>query len=56
MQQNTVVRLLTIKGLKGKKIEMELTSVYGDEPLQISAVKKWRTHFRQGRTELRDDP
>jgi hypothetical protein len=32
--------LLTLKGLKAKQIEMELTSVYGDEGLQIFALKK----------------
>jgi hypothetical protein len=40
MEQRAVVRVLTLKGLKAKEIEMELRSVYGDEALQISAVKK----------------
>jgi hypothetical protein len=44
--------LLTLKGLKAKEIEMELTNVHGDEALQISAVRKWRIRFLQGRTEL----
>jgi hypothetical protein len=35
---------------------MELTSMYGNEALQISAIRKWRTHFLQGRTELGDYP
>jgi hypothetical protein len=34
--------LLTLKGFKAKKIEMEFTSAYRDEALQISAVKNWR--------------
>jgi hypothetical protein len=55
MEQRVVLRFLTIKGLKAKKIKMEITSVYGDEALQISAVKKWRKHFMLGRTELGDD-
>jgi hypothetical protein len=46
--------LLTLKGLKAKEIEMELTSVYEDETLQISAAKKWRTCFLQGRIEFGD--
>jgi hypothetical protein len=44
MEQRTVARVLTLKGLKGlkaKKIGMELTSVYGAEALQIFALKKW---------------
>jgi hypothetical protein len=35
---------------------MELTDVYGDEALQISALKKLLSSFLQGRTELGDDP
>jgi hypothetical protein len=48
--------LFDLPGLKAKEIETELTSVYGDEALQSSAVKKWRTRFLQGRTELGDSP
>jgi transposase len=56
MEQRVIARLLTLKGLKATEIEMELTSVYIDEALQISAVNKWRRHFLQGRTELGDKP
>jgi predicted GTPase len=52
MEQRAVVRFLTFRGLKAKEIEMKLTNVYGDEALQISAVKKQRMRFLQGRTEL----
>jgi hypothetical protein len=41
MDQRALARFLAIKDLKAKKIERELTSIYGDEALQISAVKKW---------------
>jgi hypothetical protein len=41
---------------KAQEIEMELIGLYGDDVLQISAGKKWRTHFLQGRTELGDEP
>jgi hypothetical protein len=47
---------LTTPGLKAKEIEMNPVSVYGDEALQIFAIKKWRTRLLQGRTELEDDP
>jgi transposase len=56
MEQRAVVHFLTVKGLKAKEIEMELTSIYEDEALQISALKKWWTRFLQGRTELGDNP
>jgi hypothetical protein len=56
MEQGAVVRFLDVKGLKVKKVEMKLTNLYGDEALQISAGKKWRTRFLQGRTEGGYDP
>jgi hypothetical protein len=40
MKQRAVIRFLTLKDLKTKKIAIKLTSVYGDEAFQISAVKK----------------
>jgi hypothetical protein len=45
MNQRTVVRVLTLKGLKAQEIEMELAGAYGDEALHISALKKWRVRF-----------
>jgi hypothetical protein len=54
MQHRAVARFLTLKGLKAEEIETKLTRVHGHEALQISAVKKWRTHFLQGRTENRE--
>jgi hypothetical protein len=56
MEQRTVVRVVTLKCLSAMEIEMEVTSTYCDEALQIFAVKKWRTRFMEGRTELEDDP
>jgi transposase len=55
-EQRAVIRVLTVNGLRAKEKEMELASMYGYDALQISAVKKWRTRFVQGRTELGDDP
>jgi hypothetical protein len=40
MEQRAIVRFLNIKGIKTKEIEMELTSVYGDEAFQTSVIKK----------------
>jgi hypothetical protein len=40
MEQRAIVRFSNIKGIKAKEIQMELTSVYGDEAFQISAIKK----------------
>jgi hypothetical protein len=40
MQQQAGIPVLTLKGLKAQEIEMELTSVYCEEALQISALKK----------------
>jgi transposase len=56
MEQRTVVSFLTLTGFKAKEIEMELTGMYGDAVLQISAVNKWRTRFLEGKTELGNGP
>jgi hypothetical protein len=40
MEKRAVARCLTFKGLKATDIEMELTSMYGEEAIWISAVKK----------------
>jgi hypothetical protein len=40
MEQRAVVHFLTLKGLKAKEIETQHTSVYDDEALLISVVKK----------------
>jgi hypothetical protein len=48
MDQRPVDRLSTLNGLKAEEIELELTNVYGDEALQISVIKNWRTRFLRG--------
>jgi hypothetical protein len=40
MKQWAVVRFLTLKDLKDKEIEIQLTNMYDDEAFRISAVKK----------------
>jgi hypothetical protein len=40
MEQQAVARCLTFKGLKATDMEIEPTSMYGNETLQISAIKK----------------
>jgi hypothetical protein len=54
MMSRAVARLLTLPIFKAQKMQMELTSMYSAEALQISAVKKWGTRFLQGRTYLGD--
>jgi hypothetical protein len=40
MEQRAIIRILTFKSFKAKKIETKHTNMYEDEALQISAVKK----------------
>jgi hypothetical protein len=56
MEQLIVLGFLTLQGLKAKEIGMELTTAYGNEKLQISAVKQRRRRFLQGRREFGDGP
>ena len=56
MEQRAVVRFFTLKRTKAKDIKTELDEVYGKEALSLSAVKKWRKRFADGRPSLDDDP
>jgi transposase len=56
MEQRAVIRFLTLKGLKSRDIHASLMSVSGGDELAITTVKKWNKRFREGRTDLFDDP
>jgi transposase len=56
MEQRSVVRFFTLKGLSSRDIYTELESMYMDEALCLCTVYKWHRRFMQGRTELFDDP
>jgi hypothetical protein len=56
MKQRAVIRLLTLKKLKSRNIHAELISVCGRGALAIAPVKKCNNRFREGRTDLLDDP
>jgi hypothetical protein len=55
MEQRVVVRFLIRKKLSARDIKEELEGVYGHEALSLSAVKKWRPTFINGRITLEDD-
>jgi hypothetical protein len=55
MEQSTLIRFFTLKGLKARAIHTGLESVYGAAALARPAVKKWWKTFHQGRTNLFDD-
>jgi hypothetical protein len=56
MEQPAVVRFLILKRLSARDITAELVGVYGHAALSLSAVKKWRKRFVNGRITLEDDP
>jgi hypothetical protein len=56
MEQHAVIRFMTLKKLFARDISAELEGMYGHEALSLSAVKKWRKRFVDGRTTLEDDP
>jgi hypothetical protein len=49
MQQMTIIRFLTLKGLKAKAIQAELESMYGKDACKLFMVKKWRLVFCKGK-------
>jgi hypothetical protein len=55
MEQRTVVRPFTLKGLSPRNIHTELESLYLDEVLCLYTLYKWQERFMQGRTELFND-
>jgi hypothetical protein len=56
VEQRAVVRFLTLKWLKSGQIVTELEAIYGSDSLTVATVKKWSNGFRQGRTDLFDNP
>jgi hypothetical protein len=56
MEQRAVVRFLALKGPKSEQIVTELTAVYGPEALALATMKKESKRFREGRTDLLDNP
>jgi hypothetical protein len=55
MEQRPVVSFFPLQRTKAKNIETALDEVYREEALSLSAVKKWRKQFADGRTSLDDD-
>jgi hypothetical protein len=56
MEQRTVIRFLTLKGLRASATAAELMSAYETEALVLSTAKKWRKRSAEGRTSLYNDP
>jgi len=56
MEIRAVIRYLTLKGMSSDSIHTELKDVYGADVCSLPMVKKWRKRFREGRTDLGDDP
>jgi histone-lysine N-methyltransferase SETMAR len=56
MEQRAVLRFFTVRGLNPRQILSELESVYHEDALAPTTIYKWHARFRDGRTELSDDP
>jgi hypothetical protein len=55
MDQRAVFRFLTIKKRSAKDIMAELEEMYENEPLSLSAMKKWRKGLINGRIIVESD-
>ena len=51
-----VIRYLQKKGLTTKEIYADIVSIFGDDALALSTVKKRAAEFKRGRESLEDDP
>jgi hypothetical protein len=56
MEQHAVVLFLTLKKLSAGDIMAELEGMYEHQAFSLSAVKKWRKRFVNGRITLEDGP
>jgi hypothetical protein len=56
MEQRVVIHFFTLKRRRATAIHTELESVYNPEALALPVVKKSRTYFHRGRTDMFDDP
>jgi transposase len=56
MEQRAVLRFLTLKELNPRQIHSELESVHHEDALAMPTIYKWHARFRDGKTELSDDP
>jgi hypothetical protein len=48
MEQQVVIRFLTLKVPRASAITAELKSVYEKETLALSTMSKWRKRFAEG--------
>jgi hypothetical protein len=55
MEQRVLVQSLTLKKLSARDVTAELEGLYGHEALALSAVKKWRKRFVNGKITLEGD-
>jgi transposase len=56
MEQRAALRFLTLRRLNPQQIRSELESVYPEHAFALPTIYKWHARFRDGRTELSDDP
>ena len=52
----SVIRYLQKKGLTPMKIHADMVSIFGDDALASSTVKKWAAEFKTERESLKNDP
>jgi hypothetical protein len=56
MELRAVVRFFMLKELPVEDMRAELKGLSGNEALPLSATKKWRKRFANGRINFEDDP
>ena len=50
------IKTRTLLGLSANEISNELTQVYGAQAPKYRTVAKWTALFKEGRSDLKDDP
>ena len=49
-----VIRFLQAENVRPSEIHRRLVAVYGEHAMNAASVRKWRTMFRNGRTDVHD--
>lgn len=55
-EQRAVIRFLTAEGESAAGIYRRMLTVYGEQCLCESGVRRWAARYRDGRMSLKDDP
>jgi hypothetical protein len=55
-ERGAVIRFLTLKGLRPRQIQTEVSDLYHEQAFRLPAAEKWHICFADKTRDLKDDP